>query len=222
MVEVLDVGTEAITCLMTGRGMNGLKGTIVCFNPNNARYTLELENGDMMSLRQRNIKPFKSNSEEGTEVSEGANASKEGYRHDGIRKELNIVDRCLFAFANQISSMSPSTVLLAIIFAYWFINSGSSGGTGADYHEYSSHRAHWHWRWPFHFGYFSVGGLMSIAIVGFFTYQFGTKKGRVRFNWNNVKDRVMLMDFWEVLRFAALLETALHGVNRIMAGVRRR
>ena len=45
MVELLDPGTEAETCLMAGRGMNGLRGTIVRYNPNNQSYTLELEMG---------------------------------------------------------------------------------------------------------------------------------------------------------------------------------
>ena len=59
MVEILDVGSEAETCLMAGKGMNGLRGNIVCFNTSNQRYTLELESGEMMSLRQRNVRAVK-------------------------------------------------------------------------------------------------------------------------------------------------------------------
>ena len=54
MVEILDVGTEVVTRFMP-KDLNGLHGTIVSYNTSNARYTLELDNGEMMSLRARNV-----------------------------------------------------------------------------------------------------------------------------------------------------------------------
>ena len=72
MVELLEPGTEAETFIMAGRGMNGLKGVIVCFNPNNQRYTLELAKGDMMSLKFRDVKAMAPNRGGGEDLAEKA------------------------------------------------------------------------------------------------------------------------------------------------------
>lgn len=57
-MELLEVGSEAETCRMAGAGMNGLHGIVVCYSVKNSRYTLELDDGEMMSLRARNVKPI--------------------------------------------------------------------------------------------------------------------------------------------------------------------
>ena len=70
MGEILASGTEAETCLMVGRGMNGLRGTIVCYNASNQRYTLELDSGEMMSLKARYAKIHVATVEEDNEGEE--------------------------------------------------------------------------------------------------------------------------------------------------------
>mmetsp|Transcript_13183 Transcript_13183/g.20098 ORF Transcript_13183/g.20098 Transcript_13183/m.20098 type:complete len:366 (+) Transcript_13183:61-1158(+) len=59
MTELLEAGTEATVCQMpSGSQMNGTRGVIVCYNPSNERYTFELADGQMMSLRAKNLKSF--------------------------------------------------------------------------------------------------------------------------------------------------------------------
>lgn len=102
MVELLEPGTEAETCLMAGRGMNGLRGVIVCYNPHLQRYTLELEKGDTMSLRVRNVRGIAVNTSSQGEASTedltttttarhegGTHGQKDGQRnHEGVGSSL--------------------------------------------------------------------------------------------------------------------------------------
>lgn len=69
MTELLEAGTEATVCQMpSGSQMNGTRGVIVCYNPSNERYTLELADGQMMSLRAKNLKPFQQGEENEVKV----------------------------------------------------------------------------------------------------------------------------------------------------------
>ena len=57
----LEPGTQVQTCLMAGRGMNGLVGTILSYNAKIGRYTVELDGkrkkGEkIMHLKTRNVK----------------------------------------------------------------------------------------------------------------------------------------------------------------------
>ena len=57
----LEPGTKVQTCLMAGRGMNGLVGIILSYNANIGRYTGELDGkrkkGEkIMHLKTRNVK----------------------------------------------------------------------------------------------------------------------------------------------------------------------
>merc|ERR1712113_347475 len=124
----------------------------------------------------------------------------------------NIIDQFLAGLFTTVSNMSPSSILLSIICAYFFLgsspNSSSFGTNSYHYREYG-----YGWGW----GYFSVSSMVSFMAIVFFLWQFGTKRGSRKFKWDNVVDEVKNWDFWEVVRFAALFEGAmcfLHSVSR--------
>ena len=263
-MEILEVGTEAETCMMAGRGMNGLRGCIVCFNENNQRYTLELDSGEMMSLRARNVKAVGTDddtsvsdnkekespppSENATKKSPSSLPKSPAKNHDfhddddtattgksSVQKEGNIFDRFVYAVFGAFMDMSPSVLLLAIGAAYvakkLFAGDGSyesddEGGSSSrtrDYYDYGDYyvpRRHWwggwyHRHWPWYWGWYGVSGMFSVLVVGFFVWQFGTKKGETDFSWLNVKTRVVRMDFWEVMRYGFLLEGAIMFMMRV-------
>jgi len=226
MVELLEVGTDVTTCLMAGKGMNGLKGTVVHYNRSNSRYTIELGDGDVMSLRPRNIKPtgeFQDDiwSDEGsqtgqtiqTKESKPSKSDCEEKRNDPPSRPgaLNIFDQFFFSLYATISDMSPSVILISIICGYFFYASGwnsESYGNNAHHHRGGG------------IGGWGMGcytsGMVSFLVVIFFAWQFGTKKGETKFQWSNVGDRIKNLNMWEVMRFAALLETAFHFVRNNM------
>lgn len=303
MVEILEVGSEAETCLMAGRGMNGLRGVVVCYNANNSRYTIELDSGEMMSLRARNVKalvelnddyseqshPVVTDQEEEPSVKRVSNATEHPTKPsalpkyekpedtttdkkraddevaaDEIRRQHNggnIVDRIFISIFNTFMDLSPSVVILAIGAGYFFLNrtttstttpdTGSTGGfsTGPDSSDNNGHssadsgryvrldddyyyhpRRSWWWGygdgyyggyyggWGYWWPWFGLSGIFSLVVVGFFTFQWGTKKGTVDFRWKHFKDRVMAMDFWEVMRYGALLQGAAFFLSRLAQG----
>ena len=71
----------------------------------------------------------------------------------------------------------------------------------------------------FRFGGFRFGvGTSSLAClfaVGFFAWQFGTKKGQSAFKWSNIVDRMKDLSVWEAIQFASLMEGALRALNQI-------
>jgi len=227
MVELLEVGTDVTTCLMAGKGMNGLNGTVVHYNRSNSRYTIELGDGDVMSLRPRNIKPAGESqddvwSDEGSQIqTKESKPSKSDYeekRNDppSRPRAQNIFDQFLFSLYATISDMSPSVILISIICGYFFYASGgNSESYGNNAHH---HRGGGMGSWGM--GGWGMGcytsGMVSFLVVIFFAWQFGTKKGETKFQWSNVGDRVKNFNMWEVMRFAALLEVAFHFVRNNM------
>lgn len=263
-MQILDVGSEAETCMMAGRGMNGLRGSIVCFNESSQRYTLELDSGEMMSLKARNVKAARREEDVEVETVDSDNEkeaspikkkkapsalpkSPEKNHYDvhtdqtpervETKKEGNIIDRFLYAVFGAFMDMSPSVIILAVGAAYFankIFNGGgtyeSEGeGTGSrrdssyfddDYYYYHSRRRswlywpHWHWGSFWHYGLYGLSGMFSFLVVGFFIWQFGTKKGQTDFSWRHVKTRVAQFDFWEVMRYGALIEGAIFFLMR--------
>jgi hypothetical protein len=313
MVELLDPGTEAETCLMAGRGMNGLKGTIVCYNPNNQRYTLELEKGDMMSLRIRNVRaagvraavvaekevtkkasnahadgeasPSPSAVED--EVGKDTNSTSTGTSMPRSRvqeEETGFVNTNMNTGGNRNESqgvqqksvfadiISPSSVFFAMLAVIFYLNGNqnSSPPSGSEnsmtfsipFKSVSSpvmitvavfSYLTWEWgtkpgrraRGPFllsnvylrlnYCGIFEIMGLgalilwtlgqsvyaiVSLLVVAFFGWQFGTMNGRRSFSWGNVKQRLGHLNIWEVLMLANVLQSGLRVVNDVARKLR--
>jgi len=93
--------------------------------------------------------------------------------------------------------------------------SGTSGGTTTSSPDYYHPRGWWYGGWGWYYPHFYVSGVVCLAVIAFFTWQFGTKNGRCKFHWNNVRNRVADFSFWEVMWFAALLEGGMHVLNNI-------
>ena len=131
--------------------MNGLRGIIVCYNPHNSRYTLELEAGDMMCLRSRNVRAvrFGSGDDEDDEASdpsvavEDASVSSDANRDTSgnFKSSLpNIQNRAeeergrdgenAAPLQGAPDLLGPITVSLVALFAYMiFENSGQGTHT---------------------------------------------------------------------------------------------
>lgn len=358
MVELLEPGTEAETCLMAGRGMNGLKGVVVCFNPNNQRYTLELAKGDMMSLKIRNVRAIKRNQDCGE--GPGANANKTdaepspsttyakdqevfylsaggatpatiiATHHDSsldpyytirladgqekqteakhltpIREEERhysvsgppregTVSSSLPRYppapsvedeedeggtgrsGGQNLGISPVTVALAAAAAYFYLKSSSNNNPNAPpaHGNYYPHNmaeevgvsvpvliasavfAFLAWEWGTKPGRrprgdfqlsnlslrlsrcdiweatgllalllwaleFPVYHIVSLGVLSYFLWKFGTRNGARRFSWDNVKTRLGNLDVWEALMVAHVVQGGLGALNH-MARHRRR
>ena len=56
MTKLLEPGTRVETCTTGIEDVDGLRGMTVCYNPQDRRYILELDRGDMISLGLRNVK----------------------------------------------------------------------------------------------------------------------------------------------------------------------
>lgn len=335
MTITLEAGTEAETCFMAGRDMNGLRGIIVCFNSNNGRYTLELDNGDMMSLRPRNVrsvttttipsspssssssssnnyKKKKNTSEEEKEEEENPgtpsappfepqdqdypsqdfyDAMKSNNKSRTFKKKKydkkststtsttttttnnnsygNILDTFLSGLYSTFSNMSPSIVLISIIAGYWFLNSSSSSYPSYDSSSYRGnndsynnsndkwhhnsrnryrHQQHSYSDWNYGgsgfggllggglgglgggFGCFSSfhnnlvygGGILSIGALALITYQAGTQRGRTKFTWTNVQNRILQLNIWEIMRLVTLLERVVITLYQFLGNNHRR
>mmetsp|Transcript_33608 Transcript_33608/g.75529 ORF Transcript_33608/g.75529 Transcript_33608/m.75529 type:complete len:326 (-) Transcript_33608:86-1063(-) len=298
MVEILEPGSEAETCLMAGRGMNGLRGVIVCYNPHNSRYTLELEAGDMMCLRSRNVRAVKSESgnvynDEDDKPSDPLVAIEEAcvyYRKDANRDTSSKVKSSLpnnipnrverergqddgnaeprRGAPDLLGSISPITVLPVALIAYMiFKNSGQGTHTPTHTHTYHSSNHHsggittpvlitslvytyfaWEWgtkprsldnRGDFKLSNVflrlsfceawelallgglllwclevEVYGIVSVGLVIFFIWKFGTKDGTRTFSFGNVKTSLSSLNIWEAVLIGRVLESGLRHVTR--------
>lgn len=288
MVEILEPGSEAETCLMAGRGMNGLRGVIVCYNPHNSRYTLELEAGDMMCLRSRNVRAvrFESEASDPSIVAEDASVSSENAYRDTsgkVKSSLpnNIPNRVerergqddgnaepRRGAPDLLGSISPITVLPVALVAYMiFKNSGQGTHTPTHTHTYHSSNHHsggittpvlitslvytyfaWEWgtkprsldnRGDFKLSNVflrlsfceawelallgglllwclevEVYGIVSVGLVIFFIWKFGTKDGTRTFSFGNVKTSLSSLNIWEAVLIGRVLESGLRHVTR--------
>eukprot|EP00584_Thalassiosira_punctigera_P004654 CAMPEP_0172545746 /NCGR_PEP_ID=MMETSP1067-20121228/15616_1 /TAXON_ID=265564 ORGANISM="Thalassiosira punctigera, Strain Tpunct2005C2" /NCGR_SAMPLE_ID=MMETSP1067 /ASSEMBLY_ACC=CAM_ASM_000444 /LENGTH=300 /DNA_ID=CAMNT_0013332551 /DNA_START=165 /DNA_END=1067 /DNA_ORIENTATION=+ len=300
MVELLEPGTEAETCFMAGRGMNGLKGVVVCFNPNNQRYTLELEQGDMMSLRIRNVrkmttnedydeaqknanygdgtggtKPTPSTTSTGDDDNAATNSSLPSFptSRPKVEADVNGRDTSDNQQINLSEMISPVNAILAALVAYFFFKSNTSNAPVAPsphnhvvnytFQEVSVPAiitfavfAYLAWEWGTKLGCrprgdfkltnlslrlsdcdfweimgiaslilwcfeYSIYSIVSVGSLFFFVWKFGTKNGRTRFSWDNVKERAANMSVWEAMWVARVLKEGL-GVLNQMARHRRR
>ncbi|EJK73182.1 hypothetical protein THAOC_05207 [Thalassiosira oceanica] len=216
MVDLLEPGSEAETCRMAGRWMNGLRGIIVCYNPHNSRYTLELEAGDMMCLRSRNVRAVKSESgnvynDEDDKPSDPLVAIEEAcvyYRKDANRDTSSKVKSSLpKTISNRVEEERgrddtsgkvkcslpniPSRVLeLALLggLLLWCLVMGVPGVTASS--------------------------IVSVGLVIFFVSKFGTKDGTRAFSFRNVKTSLPRLSIWETVLVANVLERGLSHVTR--------
>lgn len=308
MVELLEPGTEAETCLMAGRGMNGLRGIIVCYNPNTQRYMLELPKGDMMNLRLRNVRRVKikeSNDKAKAEDEDKTDDnSKTTANEDNIKIESSLPNiqpstplkdhqrnepeqqpraQDINDGAGLFGMISPTNAILVALVAYFYLQSrGGSGNNKSkstdmyypnDYPYHSDNGTTsgitwpiiitcaiyayvaWNWgtkprqcddrtefRWSslcLRLSFADVWEVMglaslllwclevqihhfiSVGILLFFGWKFGTRDGNRSFSWGNVKASLSNLSIWEVWMLAGVLEGGLHGM-KAMARPRRR
>lgn len=210
MVEHLEVGSEAETCLMAGKGMNGLKGVIVCYNPNIGRYTLELEKGDMMSIRMRNIRPIQTGSSDDTKENTASAAENisptenstslpkypkppQHQTEDGAKGDGDELQKALGVIFKKIPVV-PIAICIAGIFLHK--NSSSIQIPTVDVTSL-----------PF---------VVTFGVVSYLTHEWGTNKGRDRFQWKNVHIRMFLCSIWEIMLISSLI---LWCINVTMYGV---
>ena len=66
------------------------------------------------------------------------------------------------------------------------------------------------------------GGLGSFVFLMVYARKLGTDNGRRSFDWDRAWQKVMEMDFWQLVRLAGILEVAFHFVGNLAAGGRRR
>ncbi|EJK50927.1 hypothetical protein THAOC_29962 [Thalassiosira oceanica] len=292
MVELLEPGTEAETCRMAGRGMNGLRGIIVCYNPHNSRYTLELEAGDMMCLRSRNVRAVRFKSE-ASDPSVAAVDDASVSREDAYRDTSGKVKSSLPNIPNRVEeerergrddekaeprqarqgrqgapdlleSISPITVLPVALIAYMIFKNSGQGTHTPTYHSSNHHSGgittpvlitslvytYFAWEWGTkprsidNRGDFKLSnvflrltfceawelallgglllwclevevyGIVSVGLVMFFVWKFGTKDGTRAFSFGNVKTSLSGLSIWEVLLVANVLESGLRHVTR--------
>jgi hypothetical protein len=143
-------------------------------------------------------------------------------------RQPNPLDQFLFnVYKTVIKTFSPTT-LCVILLAFWWMSSSSSpspsssASSGSHYNDHYYHRPYHHWGWWGYCGWGTiVGGLGSLVLVGIFTHKLGTNNGRMAFRWDRAWDRLMMMDFWELIRLAAIFETALYFLGHV-GGVGRR
>jgi len=232
MGEILDAGREAKTCLMVGKGMNGLEGIIVCYNHSNSRYTLELENGDMMSLRARNVRAIETTNsaavnssdtppgdESQCDLLKGSVLRKE-WEYEGrdlpsshSRNNMNFDDRYFIGLSTTIMNISPSMIgrmiLLSIFGMIWVdIILRCVGSIFLRHISRLSNAGSSFSGWHFIYGS-TPSSLACIIAIGFIAWQFGTKTGTEPFQWKNILDRIKNFSVWEVLLIAAVFEFAL-------------
>lgn len=121
----------------------------------------------------------------------------------------------------MIAEMNATTLIIILLAVLVLWPSGNTSHSGTpDYHpSYNGWwRSHWHWHWSWGWGW--VGGLGSVIFVSFYARKLGTHNGRRNFSWNRLWQKLMEMDFWELVRLAAIIESALAFVA--IAGRRRR
>lgn len=289
MVELLELGTEVESCYMAGRGMNGLKAVIVCYNPNNQRYTVELEKGDMMSLKIRNVRAITPNDDEDTakdtntssapsphgDVDNSASSLPSFPRVPEMTNEQMGQDASFGKQQNMFDMISPVNTILFMMAVYFFIKSSSSVTIAEAPTTRDNHYRHggyseisvpvmitfvvfsflaWEWgtqpsrgyprgdfKWTnlvlkaSHFDFWEVMGIsvlilwslgvqvyyiVSVGVMFFFLWQFGTRDGRVCFNWDNVKNRAADLNIWEALMLARVLQEGLGFLNSMARGRR--
>jgi len=202
MVELLEVGSEAETCLMAGRGMNGLRGVIVCYNPNNGRYTLELEKGDMMSLRMQNVRPIRNGSSSDVKSENTASAAEnfsptenssslpnhpkpsQHQTEDGAKGGEDELQKALGIIFKNVPFV-PITFCLAALFLHK--NSSSIQIPTIDLTSVPV---------PF---------VVTFGVVSYLAYEWGTNKGLDRFQWKYVHIRMFLCSIWEIMLISSLL-----------------
>jgi len=135
----------------------------------------------------------------------------------------NALDQFLFnAYTFITENFSPTTLCIILLAIWWIWSSPSQSETSSPnsdghYHDYYYHRPYYHWSW---WGF--VGGLGAVAVLGIFTRKLGTNNGRMRFSWDRAWDGLMRMDLWELIRLAAIFETALFFLNHVGGGGGRR
>lgn len=210
MVELLEVGSEAETCLMAGRGMNGLKGIIVCYNPNNGRYTLELEKGDMMSVRMRNVRPIRTGASDDTKENTQSSAEtslptehssslpnypkpSQDQTEDAAKGEAGELQEALGVIFKNIPVV-PICICIAAVFLH-----NSSGSIQIPAVDITS--------FPF---------VVTFGVLSYLSYEWGTNKGLDRFQWKNVHIRMFLCSIWEIMLILSLLlwcfDVTLYGI----------
>jgi len=142
-------------------------------------------------------------------------------------RQPNALDQFLFNVYKFITENFSPTTLCVILLAIWWISSSpsqsqtSSQSSGGHYDDYYYHRpSYYYWGWWNWWG--CVGGLGAVFVLGILTRKLGTNNGRMRFSWDRAWDGLMRMDFWELIRLAALFETALFFLGRIGGGGGRR
>ena len=188
---------------MAGRGLNGLRGIIVCYNPHNSRYTLELEAGDMMCLRSRNVRAVRF---ESGDVESG----------DG--------DGCPTALSVDGEASDPSVAVEDASVSCEDANHDTSGKVKSSSFKLSNVFRQPSFCKAWELALFSiillwyleveVYGIVSIGLVIFFVWKFGTKDSTQAFSFDNVKTSLARLSIWEVWLVANILERGLIHVTR--------
>eukprot|EP01083_Nonionella_stella_P059326 155195_1 len=200
---------------MAGKGMNGLKGVIVCYNPNNGRYTLELEKGDMMSVRLRNIRPIWT----GKSFVKTENTTESAAESISPTEEPNISPTEENISPTENSSSLPNypkppqpetedgakgdgdelqkalgvifknipVVPIAICIACIFLHKKPSSIQIPT------------------FDFTSAPFVVTFGVLSYLTYEWGTNKGLDSFQWKYVHIRMFLCSIWEMILINSLL-----------------
>lgn len=144
-------------------------------------------------------------------------------------RPITVLESLFFSAYEALESATWLTFLVAFVAIRWMWMSVFDDGTVEltrdnmenfkknrynDYY-YSYHPRYWYWTGI-------VGGLGSFLLVGFVAHKFGTDNGKRAFSWDRVWQGLYDMDVWTLIRFAGILEVALHFLGNVAGGGRRR
>ena len=141
-------------------------------------------------------------------------------------REPNILESLLFTVYDTVASASWPTLFVGFLAILWMWPDGSNHSTTTQGHT-SYHNDYYHWGWSYYHPYYwhwwgIVGGLGSFILVGVMAQKLGTNNGKRTFSWDRAWQGVLEMDFWELIRMAAILEGAIYFLGNFAAGPRRR
>lgn len=216
MVELLDPGTEVETCLMAGRGLNGLRGVVVRRGPDGGRYTLELEDGEIMSVRIRNVRrllpepgedarcirdddgvrpPGTTGSDEGVASdSPPPRAPSSASTAEGGDDERDVPQAGIQQRRTDsiLDAVSPANAILAALVAYFYLKSERGDGARIDVPCEGM----------------STAATATLAAFSCLAWEWGTRPRRDRprgeFRLSNLSGRLSRCDFWELLPLSLL------------------
>lgn len=175
MVEHLAVGEDVETCCMS-EGLSGKRGTIVRFDRHKQRYTIELDDGELMSVRAGNIREVVSDSRSTPPL-----PVADARNHDGaFRSRGGSIIEDTFSLRNVL-------VCVVAVLGYKIIP------MTADAIQY-------------YYSIIDIGDIalpiaICFGVAAFFAWHFGTEGGSVTFQWTRVRDKTAQFQMWGILFF---------------------